>query len=153
MDGVKDIAAATCKDVKEPLDVFFDIRGRGPVQNTLRIDPASPEGNIPAKVPFQTFRFHITSVDLNGIDGIDSNLNQIRDEIIDRPARMQKGMHLAVLFDVVTQHLLAGLERPTTQRLGTGSLEHFPSIVIKYLNPYPLKYSAARQINFIDFRT
>ena len=74
--------------------------GRPPRQDLARVAAAAPERDVRAEVALEPLGLHVLRGDLDGVDDVDAGLDQVGQELVDRAARVQERLHLAVLVDV-----------------------------------------------------
>ena len=75
--------------VQPPQDRVSDLVW-GPVrEDVLGVDPAAPEDDLASELGLQRRRIHPSSADLDRIEHVDSNLDQVGDDLADRPTGVQ----------------------------------------------------------------
>ncbi len=84
---------------------------RSPVgEDALRVDQATPEGDIGAKIALERSRLHAHRADLHGIDDVDSDFDHVRDDFTDRAATVKENLGIRAGLDEVHDLLVARLD-------------------------------------------
>ncbi len=112
MIGAEDVAAARFPDFHQLLDLPPDVIHRALVQGALTPDAAAPEDDVLPKLTLQHGRVHALSRRLNGVQGVDARIDELRDQGDDRAAGMQQHLHVRVrLVDKLADPGNVGLEQ------------------------------------------
>ena len=110
VDLGEDESAARGEGPDPVADVGGDFLGRPQGQDALGVAAAAPERDVLAEFPLEPGRVHPLRARLDGVDDVDADLDQVGEDVGDRPAGMEKDFQAGVFLDEIEQDLLAGFE-------------------------------------------
>ena len=90
--------------------VPLDFLRRAVGEHMARIAATTPEGEVPAKIRFQSSGVHPLAGDLHGINGVQTGIDQVWEKSPDAPAAMQHDFHIGKLFRAAPHLLMAWFE-------------------------------------------
>ena len=91
--------------VNPTANFIMHLGGRAIGEHTLRIHQPAPEGNLIAKVALEALRFHARRADLDWINGVNADLDQVRDDFPDCPATVEEDLGVGAGFDEIADLL------------------------------------------------
>jgi hypothetical protein len=110
VDLAEDEAAARAEGHDPLPHVAPHLVGRRLRQDALGVAAAAPEGQVLAEFPLERRRVHAPGARLHGIDDLDPNFDEVRQDAGDRAAGVQEKMDALAPPDPLEEDLLARLE-------------------------------------------
>ena len=110
VDLVEHVTAVGAEGRDPLLDVLADFLRRGTAQDGLGIAAAAPEDQAVAELALEPGRLHVGGRGLHRVENVDPRLDEMRQQVVDRAARVQKDLPGGVGVDPVAQLLIVRLE-------------------------------------------
>jgi hypothetical protein len=114
VNGCEDEASTRREVVDAALHLFLHLGDGAAGKNPLGVDPAAPEAELRSEFPLELLGIHVGGADLDGVEGVDSRLDQVGDQGAHAAAGVQQELDvgLCALLDVSEELGMARLEKP-----------------------------------------